>query len=93
MMPAVQRFALAEMARGGLLYVYIGNGELCQHPAKIGSGVIVGDHGRTPISRRTVRMLERHGIAWSNEDRAAVLPAHRRQVARMLADGRDVLEI
>lgn len=56
----VQR-ALEHMRASGELRIYIGAGDRCLRPPKIGSGVIVSDIGRIEVSRLTVKRLREVG--------------------------------
>jgi len=81
------------MVNGGVLYVYVDNGSLCERPAKIGSGVIVGGTvERLSVSSGTVSFL-RKWTQWCPENKAAVLQPAKRDTARMIGDGRDVVTI
>lgn len=77
--------AISEMARGGLLYVYVENEDRMstepRHPVP-GSGAIVGDYGLSHIGRQTVSAIRRLGVEWCNASKALKLSeAGRRRVA------------
>lgn len=90
---ATHRKALAELAAGGLLYVYIGNGPLCRRPVKIGSGVIVG--GTVDRLAVTVGTVNAMGAwtQWSEDEMASVIRPELRGHARLIGAGRDVLVV
>lgn len=92
--PARYQRALSEMASGGILYVYIANGELCKRPAKIGSGVIVGgDNSRISVTVGTVNYLTKKWTGWNHELKASVLRTDLIERARMIGAGRDIIVI
>jgi hypothetical protein len=53
--------AISHMEASGELHVYVEVGSRCQHPPKMGSGVIISDLGRLKVSRLTIKRLRAVG--------------------------------
>lgn len=90
-----RRMALAMLAQGGELFVYVDPiPVLCPRPIPdIGSGWIAGD-GRHRVSAATVDWLSRDGwTGWDETRKCRVLRTERRDLAAAVAAGRDVLLI
>ncbi len=81
--PERYRVALRHLLHGGELRVYIGAGERCRCPPKIGSGVIDSDMGRVFVSKLTIRRIAPF-LTWGN---VRTLNDVWRRAADLAADG------
>jgi len=78
--------AARHLCCGGELRVYIGAGDRCVSPPKVGSGVIDSDLGRLAVSKRTIKCIE----PMLTVGYVRTLRPDRRNWCELLADGHAV---
>lgn len=89
------RRAIRDLADGGLLFTIVDSGVLCRRAPPVGTGYVVYDGPPVRISPGVVGMIDRRFglVPAPGEPGARMLPAEDREVARMIGEGRDVLDI